>query len=204
MTKPLVAVFAGAQAPTGWRGRRLQKMAEKLGQEVGEAGYDVIYGGGSRGLMGWMTNAAYKFGAQIEAVLLHRFEHDKEATPAKIVGVVDNEYERYPLMLAQNPEALFVLPGGSGTHREAWQGIEEAIYNHGAPVILVDSGRTLRGIKKDFNQAIKDGLIKPEFKNVLRTYNPDHTWLPGHKSLQEVLAIPRPTADAPKAGTPKP
>ena len=198
MAKPLVVVFAGAQAPTGWRGRRLRKMAEKLGQAIGEGGFDVVYGGGSRGLMGWVTNAAYKFGAMIEAVLLHRFEKDKEATPAKIIAAVETEYERFPIMMAQNPQALFVLPGGSGTHREAWQGIEDAIYNHGPPVILVDSGRSLRGIKKDFNKAIKDGLIKPEFKNVLRTYKP------GHKSLQEVLAQPMPSAPAPTAGGLKP
>jgi uncharacterized protein (TIGR00730 family) len=166
--RPLICVFAGAQDPED---PAILKAARELGTAIGEGGYDILYGGGSRGVMGEVTMAAYKAGANVKAALLKRFSHDKEATPAEIVGVVENEFQRFPLFLAQNPVALFVLPGGSGTLREALQGIEMAIYNEGPPVVLARVGKHLSGIRAEFNHSVDAGLIKPEHINVLRDWH---------------------------------
>lgn len=185
--KPIVAVFANAKEPKErfYGKRRIRRAAELLGQKLGEAGYDVLYGGGSMGVMGWVTNMAHNFGSQIYSLVMKRFAGDKEATPAIILDNESvNEYQRMPKFCHPNqtekgaelglkdPEAFFVLPGGSGTMRELTQAIEEIAYNNGPPVIVVKVGRWNRGIIKDFDRAVKAGAIKKECYGKVRIWNP--------------------------------
>jgi uncharacterized protein (TIGR00730 family) len=180
--RPLICVFAGAHTP---KDRRILKAARAVGKALGEEGFDVLYGGGSRGVMGEVTNAAHAAGAKVKAVLLERFAGDKEATPAEIVAVHETEFQRFPAFAGQRPVAYVVLPGGSGTSREAWQGIEMAMYDDGPPVILVKVGKYNKGIKKDFRRDIKAGLIDAWHRNVLQEVKPGQPLGPALKKCKK-------------------
>jgi hypothetical protein len=164
--------------------------ARKLGTQLGEAGYDLVYGGGMDGVMGAVAAAAQKAGAAIMAITLEKYAHEPQFTGIQ-VSSVKTEAERFNSFLQQSPVALFVLPGGPGSLREAIQGLENAVYENGPPVILVKVGQYLNGIKHYFNQAVLGGMVKPAHQDCLRT------WLVG--SPVENILKARPSSSSPNS-----
>jgi len=164
--RPKICVFAGAATPSD---PAIIAAARQLGAQVGEGGYDLIYGGGTEGVMGAVASAAQAAGARITAITLRQYAHKPQLAEADIT-VVETELERFYLFTQQSPVAKFVLPGGPGSLREALQGLETAVYEDGPPVILVKVGEYLKGIKMYFDQALGSGLIAPAYKDRLRVW----------------------------------
>ncbi len=178
MTKPKICVFAGATMPTD---PAIVDAARQLGALIGQGGYDLMYGGGMTGVMGAVSQAAQQAGAGIVAITLRQYAH-KPQLPGAQVTVVETELERYHLFRREEPCAKFVLPGGPGSLREALQGLETAVYEDGPPVILVQVGGYLDGIKLYYERALTAGLIATPRKDCLRV------WMPGD-ALGTVLAV---------------
>lgn len=168
IAKPKICVFAGASMPSD---PAIIDAAYDLGTQIGAQGFDLIYGGGRTGVMGAVSSAAQDAGAGIIAITLRQYAH-KEQLPTAQVTVVETELERFHLFRAQSPVAKFVLPGGPGSLREALQGLETAVYEQGAPVVLVNVGDYLAGIKMYYEQALGIGLIAEPFRDCLRTWQP--------------------------------
>lgn len=185
--RPKVCVFAGSSTPSD---PAILEAARKLGTQLGEAGYDLVYGGGMDGVMGAVAAAAQKAGAAIMAITLEKYAHEPQFTGIQ-VSSVKTEAERFNSFLQQSPVALFVLPGGPGSLREAIQGLENAVYENGPPVILVKVGQYLNGIKHYFNQAVLGGMVKPAHQDCLRT------WLVG--SPVENILKARPSSSSPNS-----
>lgn len=168
--RPVVAVFAGSSTPND---PVIIEAAKKLGKKLAEAGYDLVYGGGDRGVMGAVAQAAHDAGAQITAVVVAKYAHEKQMPGAHIIPVV-TENERFDILSNyRNPVAYFMLPGGPGALREALQGLEKAVYENGPNVILVQAGTYLDGIKQYFDQAVTAGLIAPGKKDTMKIWSPD-------------------------------
>lgn len=169
-TRPVVAVFAGSSTP---KDPVILDAAVKLGKKLAEAGYDIIYGGGDRGVMGAVAQAARDAGANITAVVVQKYAHENQIAGARIVPVA-TENERFDVMSnLGNPVAFFTLPGGPGALREAIQGLEKAVYENGPNVILVQAGAYLDGIKQYFDLAVTAGLINESKKDSIKVWAPD-------------------------------
>jgi hypothetical protein len=166
MIRPKVCVFAGSSTPSD---PAVLDAARKLGAQLGEAGYDLVYGGGIRGVMGAVAEAAQKAGANVTAITIEKYAAEPQLTGAKISSVL-TEAERFSAFLLESPIALFVLPGGPGSLREAMQGLENAVYENGPPVIFVKTGQYLKGIKQYFNQAVLGGMVKTAHKECLKVW----------------------------------
>jgi predicted Rossmann-fold nucleotide-binding protein len=119
--------------------------------------------------MGAVAEAAQAAGANVTAVTIEKYAHEPQLGGVKIIPV-KTEAARFNSFLAEQPVALFVLPGGPGSLREAMQGLENAIYENGPPVILVKVGQYLKGIKQYFNQAVLGGMVKAEKKDCLKVW----------------------------------
>ena len=172
-----ICIFAGSGTPSD---PAIMAAAQKLGTQLGEGGYDLVYGGGTGGVMGAVAQAACAAGADVTAVTLEKYSHETQIDGAKVHTVV-TEAERFKYFSASAPAAYFVLPGGPGSLREALQGLEEAVYGTGAPVILVKVGAYLDGIKQYFDLAVAAGMIKADKKDCLKIWSVD-------KGLDTVLA----------------
>lgn len=167
--RPKITVFAGSGTP---QDSQILLAAETLGQRLGEAGYDLIYGGGTMGVMGAVAAAAQKAGAQVTAVTLQKYAQEPQLDKAEVF-VVEDESARFKLLTTHgNPVAFFVLPGGPGSLREALQGLEMAVYENGPPVILVQVDDYLDGISHYFNRAVESGLIKKGKEHCLKLWSP--------------------------------
>src|SRR5262249_27329995 len=109
-----------------------------LGAGVGAAGFTVVYGGGSRGLMGTMADAAINAGARVIGVVPRGLFAREDVHPGRIELVeVDDLLERKRVMIVLS-DAFVVLPGGLGTLDELAEVVTWAQLGlHAKPILLV-------------------------------------------------------------------
>lgn len=198
--KPSVTIFAGSSTP---QDAAIMAAAVVLGTKLAQAGYDIVYGGGTQGVMGAVAAAALAAGAHVTAVVLAKYAHEEQLPGASLI-FVETEQERFSAMTGpSNPAAFFALPGGPGTMREALQGLELAVYDGGPPVILVQVGNYLDGLKAAFDSALAGGLIKPRYADKMKLWSPD---LPLEAALPKtgVSEGPASISKAGAAYTPRP
>jgi uncharacterized protein (TIGR00730 family) len=132
-----VCVFAGSARVSPPEHAAL---ARDLGTHLGTAGLTVVYGGGSRGLMGTMADAALDAGARVIGVVPRGFFAIEEVHPGRIELVeVDDLLERKRVMIELS-DAFLALPGGLGTLDELAEVVTWAQLGlHGKPILLVDA-----------------------------------------------------------------
>jgi uncharacterized protein (TIGR00730 family) len=113
-------------------------LARDLGTHLGASGFTVVYGGGSRGLMGTMADAALDAGARVIGVVPRGLFAVEEVHPGRIELVeVDDLLERKRVMIELS-DGFVALPGGLGTLDELVEVVTWAQLGlHGKPVFLV-------------------------------------------------------------------
>lgn len=113
-----VCVYGGAsqRGPAGHR-----DLAAAVGQRLGQAGADFVFGGGKVGLMGASSLAAQREGATVTGVIT-RFLLDMEAANRDLAEliVVETMHQRKNIMM-QRADAFVILPGGFGTLEEVME-----------------------------------------------------------------------------------
>jgi uncharacterized protein (TIGR00730 family) len=108
--------------------------------ELARRGSEVVYGGGSLGLMGVLADAAMAGGTKVIGVI-PRFLDDREVSHHGVdLRVVENMHERKMLM-ADLADAFLVLPGGIGTLEEVAEMLSwSQLGLHRKPIGLFDVG----------------------------------------------------------------
>ncbi|MCY4310595.1 MAG: TIGR00730 family Rossman fold protein [Rhodospirillaceae bacterium] len=113
--------------------------ASALGQGLAERGIDLVYGGGSVGLMGASAAAAMAHGGKVVGIIPRDLENrEKGKRDLTELHVVESMHER-KLMMAQRSDAFIVLPGGLGTLDEMFESLTwRQLRFHNKPIILAD------------------------------------------------------------------
>jgi uncharacterized protein (TIGR00730 family) len=140
--------------------------ARLLGQQIGERGWSVVYGGGKVGLMGAVADAALQAGAQVLGVIpdsLMQREVGHGALTELIV--VDTMHERKRLM-ADNADAFIALPGGIGTLEELYEvWTWRHLGYHRKPVAILNVEGYYDSLLAFMRQSLDDGFISAEQHN---------------------------------------
>jgi uncharacterized protein (TIGR00730 family) len=97
------------------------KAGHLLGRSIAKAGLRLVYGGGTKGIMGAVAEGALKAGGKVTGII-PRFLINKEATETALdrldeLLVTDNMHERKHKMFEKS-DAFVALPGGIGTVEE--------------------------------------------------------------------------------------
>ncbi|MGX8831277.1 LOG family protein [Brucella abortus] len=92
-----------------------------LGRSIAEHGIRLVYGGGTRGIMGAVAQGVMEAGGEVTGII-PTFLLDKEASFERTkelseLIIVDDMHERKHLMF-QRSDAFVTLPGGIGTVEE--------------------------------------------------------------------------------------
>jgi uncharacterized protein (TIGR00730 family) len=95
--------------------------AREVGRQIGERGWQLVYGGGNVGLMGEVADATLAAGGRVIGVIPDLLL-DKEVGHRALteLHVVRNMHERKQLM-AEKADAFLALPGGIGTFEELFE-----------------------------------------------------------------------------------
>ena len=97
------------------------KAGRALGRSIADSGLRLIYGGGTKGIMGAVSDGALAAGGKVTGII-PRFLINKEATETALgrldeLIVTDNMHERKHKMFEKS-DAFVALPGGIGTVEE--------------------------------------------------------------------------------------
>lgn len=106
-----ITVFCGSASTCP---EKYNEMADRVGRTIARQGRRLVYGGGSRGLMGLVAKGAQAEGGYVIAVNVKRFEGSKYMLP------VDEDYMTPTMQdrkvdLIERGDACIALPGGVGT-----------------------------------------------------------------------------------------
>jgi uncharacterized protein (TIGR00730 family) len=115
------------------------EVSTRIVTELVRRGSQVVYGGGSLGLMGVLADAALAAGGEVTGVI-PRFLDDREVGHHGVTDlrVVENMHERKMLM-AELADAFLVLPGGIGTLEEVVEMLSwSQLGLHRKPIGLLD------------------------------------------------------------------
>jgi uncharacterized protein (TIGR00730 family) len=97
------------------------KAGHILGRSIAQAGLELVYGGGGKGIMGAVADGALRAGGKVTGIV-PRFLMNKEATEAALqrldtLIVTDDMHQRKHAMFEKS-DAFVALPGGIGTVEE--------------------------------------------------------------------------------------
>jgi uncharacterized protein (TIGR00730 family) len=160
-----ICVFCGSQ--TG-KHPQFQDAATALGRLMAQRRLELVYGGGSVGLMGVVANAVLQAGGEVTGVipeamvareLAHRalshlhVEPSMHARKAKMAGLAD---------------AFIAMPGGYGTLEELFEMITWAQLGiHRKPIGLLNVAGYFDALVALIDHAVHEGFIHPEHRQFL-------------------------------------
>lgn len=115
--------------------------ARAVGTALGDAGIDLVYGGGHVGLMGAVAEAALRAGARVTGVIPRALQA-REAVNEEVTELilVDTMHERKTIMSGRS-DAFLALPGGPGTLEELteqWTWAQLGIHTKPVGILNID------------------------------------------------------------------
>ncbi|XAR73040.1 hypothetical protein NMG60_11019892 [Bertholletia excelsa] len=141
--------------------------AIELGQELVARRLNLVYGGGSVGLMGLVAQAVHRGGGHVLGVI-PRTLMSKELTGETVgeVKPVADMHQRKAEM-ARHSDCFIALPGGYGTLEELLEVISWAQLGiHDKPVGLLNVDGYYDYLLTFIDKAVDDGFIKPSQRHI--------------------------------------
>lgn len=160
-----VCVFCGSSSG---KKASYQEAAVELAKELVERRIDLVYGGGSLGLMGLVSQAVHDGGRHVLGVI-PRSLMPREVTgePVGEVRAVSDMHQRKAEM-ARQADAFIALPGGYGTLEELLEVITWAQLNiHHKPVGLLNVDGYYNSLLSFIDKAVDEGFISPAARRII-------------------------------------
>ncbi|XP_071693927.1 cytokinin riboside 5'-monophosphate phosphoribohydrolase LOG8 [Rutidosis leptorrhynchoides] len=172
--------------------------AIQLGDEIVKRKINLVYGGGSVGLMGMISQRVFDGGCHVLGVI------PKALVPLEISGesvgevrIVSDMHERKAEM-ARQADAFIALPGGYGTMEEVLEMITwSQLGIHKKPVGLLNVDGYYNSLLALFDTGVKEGFIKQVARDIvlsasnaadlltkMEKYKPEHVHIAPHESWQ--------------------
>ncbi|KMT06255.1 hypothetical protein BVRB_7g161800 [Beta vulgaris subsp. vulgaris] len=160
-----ICVFCGSS-----QGKKIsyQEAATELGKELVLRNIDLVYGGGSIGLMGLVSQAVHSGGRHVIGVI------PKTLMPREITGETVGEVKAVADMhqrkaeMARHSDAFIALPGGYGTLEELLEVITWAQLGiHDKPVGLLNVDGYYNSLLTFIDQAVEEGFISPSARHII-------------------------------------
>jgi hypothetical protein len=132
-----LAVFCGSKSGSN---PLFKKHAKELGEYIGKNDISLIYGGGNKGLMGDVANAAMENGGKVTGII-PEFLIGWESQHVGITDlqVVADMHSRKKVMY-DLCDAAVILPGGNGTLDEMFEMLTwNTLKIHNKKIILLNS-----------------------------------------------------------------
>ncbi len=164
-----ICVFCGSSV-----GARPQyrEAAREMGCLLGRHRIGLIYGGGKRGLMGEMADAALQAGGEVVGVIPRQLEALELAHQGlSALHVVESMHERKALM-ADLSDAFIGMPGGLGTMEEFFEVATWAQLGiHSKPLGLLNVLGYFNLIDQFLRSAVNENFIKEEDRSLILIRN---------------------------------
>ncbi|CAH1424064.1 unnamed protein product [Lactuca virosa] len=152
--------------------------AIQLGNQLVERRIDLVYGGGSIGLMGLVSKAVFDGGCHVIGVI------PKVLMPKEIIGETIGEVKPVLNMhqrkaeMARQADAFIALPGGYGTLEELLEVITWAQLGiHQKPVGLLNVDGYYNSLLSFIDKAVDEGFVTPAARRIIVSAQTAHELL---------------------------
>ncbi|KAJ7221723.1 hypothetical protein GGX14DRAFT_559204 [Mycena pura] len=175
-----VAVYCGSSPGTE---TAFSSAATSLAYAIADAKRPLVYGGGSKGIMGVVSGAVLERGGKVTgvvpfAMLAAGGESEKadsgitvklnESGRENIEHIVVNSMHERKVEMARRVAGFFGLPGGFGTFEEV---LEVTTWTqlgiHNKPVILLNVLSFFEPLRQLIDNGVQYGFIKPTSKDLI-------------------------------------
>jgi uncharacterized protein (TIGR00730 family) len=160
-----ICVFCGASSG---RDPRYAAAAAGTGETLARRGIRLVFGGGRRGLMGAVADAALAAGGEVIGVIPRGLVDRELAHPGLTeLRVVETLHERKAAM-AELADAFIVLPGGLGTLEELAEVLSWAQLDlHTKPIGLLDVAGYFASLETFLDHAVEAGFVAERHRRLL-------------------------------------
>lgn len=134
--------------------------AREVGRQIGQRGWQLVYGGGNVGMMGAVADAALASGARVVGVIPKTLVQ-REVAHLRLHEqlVVDTMHQRKQAM-AERADAFLALPGGIGTFEELFEvWTWRHLGYHDQPIGLLNAGGFYDGLLHFMRHTAAEGFV---------------------------------------------
>lgn len=163
-----ICVFCGSR--TGSRPAYVEA-ARELGGKIAGRSSDLVYGGGSIGLMGTLANAVLENGGRVFGVIPDFLEKAEVVHSGLTeIHIVSSMHERKALM-SRLADGFIALPGGFGTLEELLEIITWAQLGiQRKPIGLLDVEGYFGPLLALIDRAVEEGFIRHKFRDLFAVH----------------------------------
>ncbi|OAY40001.1 cytokinin riboside 5'-monophosphate phosphoribohydrolase LOG1 [Manihot esculenta] len=160
-----ICVFCGSRA--GYKSS-FGDAALQLGKELVERKINLVYGGGSVGLMGLISQTVFNGGCHVLGVIptalrLHEISGE---TIGEVITVADMHQRKAEM--AKHADGFIALPGGYGTLEELLEIIAwSQLGIHDKPVGLLNVDGYYNSLLSLFDKGVEEGFIKDTARHIV-------------------------------------
>ena len=152
-----ICVYAGSAS-----GNKIEytDKAKELGHAIAKKGFSMVYGGGSKGLMGVTADAALSNGAEVTGVITEQLDSIEVGHHGLTkLEIVSSMHERKARM-AELSDAIISLPGGVGTWEELFEALAwNQLGFYSKPIILFNVDGYYSSLYQFSKDAIDEGFL---------------------------------------------
>tara|TARA_B100000242_G_C43008286_1_gene468705 strand:- start:202 stop:792 length:591 start_codon:yes stop_codon:yes gene_type:complete len=183
-----ISIFCGAH--TG-KNPNFEKSAKIFTKIIAENNIDVVFGGGSVGLMNIISNVALEEGVKVTGILLKSLSDLELVNPNIHEKIETNSLLERKDEFMKRSDAFVVLPGGVGSMDELFEILANnqlGIINK--PIGILNTDGYYNNLIAWFEKAIFEGFVsKKNFNEIIISDDPQ-------KLVDMMLAYERPDADS--------
>ncbi|KAL5529131.1 hypothetical protein ACEPAG_5105 [Sanghuangporus baumii] len=179
-----IAVYCGSSIG---KQKAFEKAAVSVGAAIARSGRPLVYGGGSRGIMGIVSGTALEHGGEVVGVMPYAMyaaggEREKTSNEIddsvdikvdthakeKITTVVVNSMHERKVEMARRASGFIGLPGGFGTYEEIFEVTTwTQLGIHNKPVVLLNVLSFFSPIKDLIRNGVREGFIQAANENLI-------------------------------------
>ncbi|MDX2469203.1 MAG: TIGR00730 family Rossman fold protein [SAR324 cluster bacterium] len=134
MSKRNLCVFCGSRLG---KDPDFKNAAIQVADFMAKGGWDLVYGGGSVGLMGVIADQALTNGCKVTGVIPHYIHELEVGHSALSETIFTEDMQTRKALMAEKSDAFLILPGGFGTLDELFEFAALSQLNqHQKPLVL--------------------------------------------------------------------
>ena len=142
--------------------------ARLIGREIGDRGWELVYGGGRVGLMGAVADAVLERGGPVYGVIPTSLMEREVGHPRLTeLHVVQTMHER-KLMMAERADVFVALPGGIGTFEELFETWSwRQLGYHDKPIGLLNLAGYYDTLLRFMRETVDAGFVSASLADML-------------------------------------
>lgn len=139
--------------------------ARELGRRIGEAGWTMIFGGGTIGLMGATARGVHATGGHVVGVIPESLNRPGIAYEMADEWIVTETLRERKAMMDERADAFVALPGGFGTLEEIVEAITlKQLGYHDRATVLLNTAGFYDPLLSFFEHQIEQQFVKPDHR----------------------------------------